>query len=65
MLPDRPFAKALERAMRLTGTTQSQIARDCGVSRATVHSWLNGTEPSPMNMAKLVALFPELAEFAR
>lgn len=62
---DHLFAKALQRSMKLTGTSQAEIARQCDVSRATVHSWLNGAEPAEHNFKKLVVLFPELGEFAR
>jgi transcriptional regulator with XRE-family HTH domain len=61
---DGRFCKALKRAMRLAGMSQTDVAKDLGVSRATVYGWLTGSEPSDANFEKLVTIFPELAEFA-
>lgn len=61
---DHQFAKALKRAMRLAGMSQSDVAKEIGVSRATVYGWLTGSEPTDPNFEKLVILFPVLAEFA-
>ncbi len=62
---DHGFPEALKRAMRLTGTSQAHLARECEVSRATVYTLLRGAEPADPNFAKLISLFPELSEFVR
>lgn len=59
----RLFAATLKRAMNGTGMSQTDVARDLGVRRATVRGWLSGSEPTDPNFHGLVAMFPEIGEF--
>lgn len=40
----------------------SEIAKQLGVHRTTVHGWFTGTRPSPLAAALLKAKFPKLYE---
>ena len=46
--------KALQRYLEDTATTQTELARQIGVSQPTVWEWLNGhTSPSADNLVRL------------
>jgi transcriptional regulator with XRE-family HTH domain len=44
-------AERLEAAMKDAGVSQSELARECGVSPAAVHKWLNGSKLNADNLA--------------
>jgi len=44
-------AERLDAAMKATRVSQSELARECGVSPAAVHKWLNGSKLNADNLA--------------
>ena len=47
--------------MQETGTTQKALAEKIGVTQATISTWYTGS--APINMQKLRAALPELADY--
>ena len=55
--PNEPFRTW----MRETGTTQKALAEKIGVTQGTISMWYTGS--TPINMQKLRAVLPELADY--
>jgi transcriptional regulator with XRE-family HTH domain len=51
------FSERLREAMNAKGMTQSNLARHCNVSQATVWAWLNSSEPRLRHVKSLTDLF--------
>ena len=58
---DRHPNEAFRRWMQETGTTQQALAEKTGVSRSTICTWYTGS--APVNMKKIRAALPELADY--
>lgn len=54
--PDADLANVIDTLLRLTGTTQAQLARTTGIDQPSISRWRHGyTIPNATNLAKLVA----------
>ncbi len=47
--------RAIDRALEAAGGNVSELARRVGVSRQTVHRWLNGADIDPDNLEAVEA----------
>ena len=46
----------LKKKMDTKGLTISNLSKDCGISRTTIHNWIQGIGPSASNIPSLVKL---------
>ena len=46
----------LKKEMKVKGLTISHLSKECGISRTTIHNWIQGIGPSASNIPSLVKL---------
>ena len=50
------LGKILKKKMEAKGITISGLSKECGISRTTIHNWIQGIGPSASNIPSLVKL---------
>jgi len=50
------LGKILKKNMEAKGITISGLSKECGISRTTIHNWIQGIGPSAINIPSLVKL---------
>ncbi|MDC0253679.1 helix-turn-helix domain-containing protein [Bacteriovoracales bacterium] len=46
----------LKKEMKIKGLTISHLSKECGISRTTIHNWIQGIGPSANNIPSLITL---------
>ena len=46
----------LKKEMKVKGLTISHLSKECGISRTTIHNWIQGIGPSANNIPSLITL---------
>jgi transcriptional regulator with XRE-family HTH domain len=54
--PSLRLGEILKKEMKAKGLTISNLSKDCGISRTTIHNWIQGIGPSSNNIPVLVKL---------
>ena len=54
--PSLKLGDILKKEMKIKGLTISNLSKDCGISRTTIHNWIQGIGPSSNNIPSLVKL---------
>ena len=55
-LPDLKLGDVLKLEMKRKNLTISQLSKQCGISRTTIHNWIQGIGPSANNIPSLMKL---------
>ena len=50
------LGKILKKNMEAKGITISGLSKECGISRTTIHNWIQGIGPSANNIPSLITL---------
>jgi transcriptional regulator with XRE-family HTH domain len=54
--PGLKLGEILKKEMKIKGLTISNLSKECGISRTTIHNWIQGIGPSSNNIPSLVKL---------
>lgn len=57
------FAKRLDSLMRESNLTISSLSKKTGISKSSLHGYMNGAEPSMNNLVKLAEHFDTSIDF--
>ena len=55
-LPELKLGEVLKSEMKKKNLTISQLSKHCGISRTTIHNWIQGIGPSANNIPSLMKL---------
>ena len=55
-LPELKLGEVLKSEMKKKNLTISQLSKQCGISRTTIHNWIQGIGPSANNIPSLMKL---------
>ena len=55
-LPELKLGDVLKSEMKKKNLTISQLSKQCGISRTTIHNWIQGIGPSANNIPSLMKL---------
>ena len=55
-LPELKLGEILKSEMKKKSLTISQLSKQCGISRTTIHNWIQGIGPSANNIPSLMKL---------